>query len=299
MTINKPNLLIVGAAKAGTTSLAQLLGKHQDVFLHKIKEPRYFVGSYLREISDEDPLKKHILDSSVLEKSSYFKMYDVKEKIKIDASVHYLYHHEIAIKRIKKELGDVPIIIMIRNPINRLVSNYNYLKSYNLDSIEVEIFKEQEKKQKGYNSFWFLKEQGLYSHSIKAYKENFSEVKIILFEEFVKDTSLIIQECLTWLGLSEYKHKVNFNKVSNPSIEPNIMYKVLKRLKLISIFKYFFSNIKYFNSLKNDLLYKKAITELSLKQRLKLEDYYKRDIMNLEKQHNLNLYLWRHSNDNF
>ena len=166
MIINKPNLLIVGAAKAGTTTLANLLAKHQDVFLHKIKEPRYFLASYLKGISDEDPLKKHILDNSVLEKSSYFKMYDVSEKIKIDASVHYLYHHEIVIKKIKKELGDVPIIIMIRNPINRLISNYNYLKSYSLGSIEDEISKEHEKKQKGYNSFWFFKELGLYSLSL-------------------------------------------------------------------------------------------------------------------------------------
>lgn len=293
MTLNKPNLLIVGAAKAGTTSLANLLGKHQDIFLHNIKEPRYFVGDLLKNMSNEDPLKKHILDSSVLEKSSYFKMYDVKEKVKIDASVHYLYHHEIAIPRIKKELGDVPIIIMIRNPVDRLVSNYKYLKSYNLDAIDVEIFKEKEKKQSGFNSFWFFKEQGLYSRPIQAYKKNFSKVKIILFEDFKTDPKVITNDCINWLDLSMYKMKINYRKISNPSLEPNIVYRILKKLKMISLLKYFFMRINYFNSLKNNLMYKKSTVMLSNKERLKLVNYFKKDIMILEKNHNLILNIWK------
>ena len=40
--LKKVNLFLVGAAKAGTTSLASLLGEHSDIFISPIKELNYF-----------------------------------------------------------------------------------------------------------------------------------------------------------------------------------------------------------------------------------------------------------------
>ncbi len=37
-----PNFLIAGMAKCGTSSLAQYLQQHPEVFISKQKEPRYF-----------------------------------------------------------------------------------------------------------------------------------------------------------------------------------------------------------------------------------------------------------------
>ncbi len=42
MTIVKPNFFVIGAAKAGTTSLCELLGAHPDVFMCDPKEPGFF-----------------------------------------------------------------------------------------------------------------------------------------------------------------------------------------------------------------------------------------------------------------
>lgn len=40
--MNKPNFFIVGAAKAGTTSLYHYLEQHLDVYMTPIKEPYFF-----------------------------------------------------------------------------------------------------------------------------------------------------------------------------------------------------------------------------------------------------------------
>ncbi len=40
--ITVPNFFIVGAAKAGTTSLYEYLSQHSDVYFSSIKEPHYF-----------------------------------------------------------------------------------------------------------------------------------------------------------------------------------------------------------------------------------------------------------------
>ena len=39
----KPNLLIVGAAKSGTTSLHNYLNQHNDVFMCNPKEPHFLI----------------------------------------------------------------------------------------------------------------------------------------------------------------------------------------------------------------------------------------------------------------
>lgn len=40
-----PNLVVVGATKAGTTSLYRYLGEHPQIFMSAIKEPRYFLDA--------------------------------------------------------------------------------------------------------------------------------------------------------------------------------------------------------------------------------------------------------------
>src|SRR4030095_989705 len=38
-----PNLLIIGAAKAGTSALHKYLGQHPEIFMTQPKEPRFFL----------------------------------------------------------------------------------------------------------------------------------------------------------------------------------------------------------------------------------------------------------------
>ena len=45
MLMNKPNLLIVGAAKSGTTSLHHYLNQHDEVFMSKHKEPHFLINN--------------------------------------------------------------------------------------------------------------------------------------------------------------------------------------------------------------------------------------------------------------
>lgn len=40
---NKPDFFIVGAAKAGTTALQQILDDHPDVYMSPLKEPNFFM----------------------------------------------------------------------------------------------------------------------------------------------------------------------------------------------------------------------------------------------------------------
>ena len=47
--IDLPNLLIVGAAKSGTTSLHNYLKQHPEIFMTEHKEPHFLINSQIGE----------------------------------------------------------------------------------------------------------------------------------------------------------------------------------------------------------------------------------------------------------
>ena len=112
--INLPKFIIVGAQKCGTSSLHALIEKNS----------LYLSGSYVKET-----------DYFLSEENKIYNIYDYgkyfpgpKDKVYFESSPNYLYYKEIP-KRIKKVLGDIKIVILIRDPVDRAYSAYNHYKS--------------------------------------------------------------------------------------------------------------------------------------------------------------------------
>ena len=93
----KPNFLVVGAGKAGTTSLYHYLRQIDGIFLPALKEPHYFVHP---EVAER-------IHTVVQDESDYLGLYaDSKQASwRGDMSVCYLYYAEQAIPRILSMLG--------------------------------------------------------------------------------------------------------------------------------------------------------------------------------------------------
>ena len=110
---NVPNFFIVGASKAGTTSLAQALKDHPSVFMTDPKEPNFFDGYDAAET----------IDAAELE--TYLKLYDgaQNEVVIGEASVSYLSSKQAA-RHIHKLNPNAKILISLRNPTTRIISLY-------------------------------------------------------------------------------------------------------------------------------------------------------------------------------
>jgi hypothetical protein len=211
----KPNFIIAGAAKCGTTALAALLEQHPDIFLSSIKEPRYFAREALRRTSRLDPQYEYLQRSSVLTCENYYALFKNTEQYKArgESSVHYLYHHKLVIPNILKALGDIKILILLRNPAIRALSNYYYLQRETLPLSQA-LGAEKDRRQKGFNSFWYYKAQGLYHDPVKAYLDHFSSVKIIWFNRFKSSPPDVCREVFEFLGVAA-------NYPVNPHIDYN------------------------------------------------------------------------------
>jgi len=192
MKKNLPNFLIVGAAKSGTSSLHNYLNQHKEVFMPsynkegmKVKEPRFFIN---------DLVEKR-LHNGVWNWKEYQDLFnDVKDEKAIgESSVLYLYYHELAIKKIKKYLGeDIKIIIMLRNPADRAYSAFQHVsrgfQEENSFEKALEIEEERLERNPDLTPMVMYKEMGMYSEMVQAFKIVFKDVHIILYEDFRDNT---------------------------------------------------------------------------------------------------------------
>lgn len=103
-----PEFIIVGAQKAGTTSLYNCLNQHPDILPASTKEIHYFSQHFTKGL---DWYLQHFPERAA-------------NKISGEASPFYLFHPHSA-ERIASELPDIKIIILLRNPVERAISHYH------------------------------------------------------------------------------------------------------------------------------------------------------------------------------
>src|ERR1700752_3456715 len=105
-----PNFFLVGAAKAGTTSIYAYLSQHPAVFFPSIKEPHFF--------TDVRPApEQQFLIEEVTKRSAYLRLYirAASHPVIGDASPSYLWHPEVA-QRICAEVPQAKIAVILRDP---------------------------------------------------------------------------------------------------------------------------------------------------------------------------------------
>lgn len=107
-----PNLIIPGFPKSGTSSLYHYLSQHPDVDGIKGKEPHAF--SRAKQFQDKEKVFKKGFDTSA---SFMYRM---------DASTTYMITPE-APRRIKRTTSSPKLIVIARDPIERVFSHFNWL----------------------------------------------------------------------------------------------------------------------------------------------------------------------------
>jgi len=200
-----PNFIIAGATRSGTTSLYYYLNQHPEIGFPTLKEPRYFssIGLTLPQMGPGD---NTVDENLVLDFHDYVKLYDNVNSYKRigDASSEYLYHYDYSAESIYNTLGDIPIIIILRNPVERAFSAYNNLVRDGREkrSFEEGLMLEAERIDNNWDMMWAYKSVGLYCRQVRKYLQVFSNVHIILFEEFINDVERHLQLIYKFLDVS-------------------------------------------------------------------------------------------------
>jgi len=267
---NWPNFFIVGAPRSGTTSLYNYLKIIPQVFMSPVKEPGYFIPNDFRGFSE----KKYL---------ELFK--NVKDEIVIgEASAGYLASQEAAF-RIKKEIPNAKIIITLRDPVERTFSDYlNNLRTGNV-KITFEQDFENFLSNKGKSHLKTSIPVSMFFKQVKNYLDIFGQenVKILIFEETVKDTRKTIENILEFLGVN-IQIPENIEKQYNAYSEPlgNVGTSIAENKTISKIAKKVFPDKNRENILRTILNKKGKKPKLSEETKMKLQNLFLEDVKNLE-----------------
>jgi hypothetical protein len=176
-----PNLFVVGAARAGTTSLWHYLDAHPDVFMSEEKEPNYFSGV-------SAPLARSRLDEG-----SYLRLFaDTDARYRGEASTSYLCSEE-ATRRIHEASPEARIFISLRDPVDRVLSAHHFRVLYGQEEREApEIVEDDE-----YTG-------DRYTPNVERWLAAFpGAVHVLFFEELAADPRGQMRAAYRFLGLDE------------------------------------------------------------------------------------------------
>ena len=286
----KVDFFIVGAPKAGTTSLYHYLNEHPEISMSSQKEPDYFSDADLQNYGMY--YGKNRIDTI----KKYHNLFDnnSESKLKGEASVSYLFYKNVP-QKIKTYNPEAKIIIMLRNPIDRAFSHY--LMDYRLglvsDSFEDIIdHKSVNKNEKlFYQQYIELSE---YASQIKRYLDVFNNTKILFieYEDLKMDVTSIIKKTYLFLGVNQFydpdltkKHNT-YTMPKNSIIRFVYSFVILRNIASLFLPKNLVNRIRVV-LFKND---KKPV--LLEKTRSRLAQYFTNDITTLTKMLNKDFSRW-------
>ncbi|MGM0407604.1 MAG: sulfotransferase family protein [Bacteroidota bacterium] len=219
---NKPNFLIIGAQKSGTTSLHYYLSQHPLLVGTRPKEIHYF-DRWINFGYDINWYERH------------FNHMFPKNKLFFETTPNYIYHESIA-KQLALHYPNLKLILVLRNPIERAFSAWNMYHSFFIS--DKERFSRKSRiphspnpvhlyYYKNRNVFPSFKEaieleldviikngfeepailrRGLYAKQIKKYYKHFSREQILIigFKDLVNDTETTLNKIYTFLDVPKY-----------------------------------------------------------------------------------------------
>ena len=287
--MNLPNLLIVGAAKSGTTSLHNYLKQHPDIFMSNHKEPHFLINNEI----GINRIPKGI--NNLQDYSNLFSN-GVSYKYRGESSAMYLQFPEIAIKNIDRYLDeDVKIIIMLRNPIERAFSGYQHVKRYNLDEDldfedALEISEQRYFTNNNITPASRYIHIGMYNEFVRKFKTKFkTNVHIIIYKDFINNTNQELSRLFSFLGIKDVQ--IDFNKqymVGGWKWKNDLFRKIFMKRHFLKKFIPFKRLIRAaFKLFATD-----SVEKIDDTIREKLIGIYKDDIENLSTFLNIDLNFW-------
>lgn len=205
----KPDFLIIGASKSGTTYAFNLLRQHPQLCLPKEKELNYFDYNF----NKGKKWYRHL-----------FPFKTTKGKITGEASPCYLYH-PYAAERAFNYNPNFKLIIFLRNPVNRAISNYFMkMNAYNFnfaperllfikeelylsEILEKDLIYKKNTKNSILREFSFLR-RGLYLYQIKHWQEKFPKENFLIIksEDFYENPIQILDQISDFLNIKRFNY---------------------------------------------------------------------------------------------
>ena len=204
-----PSFLIIGAARAGTTSLHAYLMRHPSVGAPTHKELHFFDLNFDRGL---DWYRRHFPVVVPANRNA---------RITGEASPYYLFHPSVP-ARVKETLPEVRLIALVRNPVDRAYSQHQLAQRQGRDELSFEAAiaaepsrlkgeVERIRSEPGYDSVSHRHHsylaRGLYAEQLERWYEHFPNEQLLVLrsEDLFADPPAVVGDVLRFLGLPPHE----------------------------------------------------------------------------------------------
>lgn len=182
-----PNLLIIGAMKAGTTSLYVDLTSHPQAFRGESKEPH--------ALCDE-----HVLTDAGREQYAALYASAGSSELIIDASTHYSKRPDfenVAQRAVEVLPEGFKVVYMIRHPIKRIISQHHHEFTAGLvgPCIDDEVRKHSR-----------FVDYSRYAYQLQPWLDAIGadRIRLVKFEDYTTSRAEIVRDLVQFMGVSEF-----------------------------------------------------------------------------------------------
>ena len=201
-----PNFLLIGAAKAGTSSVFAYLGQHPEVFASPAKEPNFFALAGER-VAYAGPGDTIINQASITDEQRYLALFRGSAGAKAvgEASTLYLYAHGAA-AAIHRRAPGARIVVILRDPVERAYSSFLHMRRDGRDvesSFEAALELEDSRVARHWEHLWHYTRLGHYHAQLQRYFDVFppEQVRVWLYEDLKADPRRVLREVFEFLGV--------------------------------------------------------------------------------------------------
>lgn len=194
-----PNLVVPGVAKSGTSSLFWYLSQHPDICQADKKEINYF-GSLRFGPDPKAPIEQY---------ASHFSHY-AGERYRLDTSQVYFDGGPNVIDAIKECFPKPKILIIIRDPVDRLWSSFTSSKHLGQlpSSMEFGEYFERCRRLRStgedvmkHELFYRALSTSAYVDYMQQWFDAFDDVHVIFFEHMIEDAESLVEDLCRWLDI--------------------------------------------------------------------------------------------------
>lgn len=201
-----PNFLVIGAGKAGTTSLHHYLGQHPQVFACPVKEPKFFAlaGSAL---DYRGPGDERIRAETAVTLDDYLALFaGARDEHAVGESSTLYLSHEAAPAAIARLVPEVRLIAILRDPAERAHSNFLHLRRDGYEPLAdfgAALAAERDRAAAGWYYAWLYRDRGFYHRDLSRYFELFdrSRIRVYLHEELDREPLRVLDDIFGFLGV--------------------------------------------------------------------------------------------------
>ena len=206
----RPNFLVAGAARSGTTALVEGLRHHPRVFVTLPKEPHYF-ALHGQVPNFQGPGDAATINRvAVTDHDDYLRLYPSEHEYLAlgDGSVSTLYYAENAVPEILRVNPDMRLAVILRDPVDRAFSSFQYLRARGFEPHEDfmrALDDEPDRIRDNWHHLWHYTAMSHYADGLETLRKGLGaeRVKVWFHDDLARDAARTISSVLRFLEVPE------------------------------------------------------------------------------------------------